>query len=207
MPEPMLARPGPVPAGNAWAFEPKLDGFRCMVDTRDGFRARSRRGWNMTALLPELAAAIPPGLLLDGELVAWDAAGRPDFHRLTRRMLHGDRRIGVCLVAFDLLAADGRSLVDAPYTLRRQRLEEQELESALCRTVAVFEDGAALYAVVCEQGLEGVVAKRLTEPYRPGLRSWVKTKNRATRRFAQELAGARRRAGLSTQLSTVYVGR
>ena len=50
----------------------------------------------------------------------------------------------------------------------------------------MFEDGEALFAAVCERGLEGVGAKRLHDPYRPGERQWVKTKNRATARFAEE---------------------
>jgi len=60
LPEPMLARSGAIPSGRGWMFEPKLDGFRCLVCTHAGtFRARSRRGWDMTPLLPELAMALP----------------------------------------------------------------------------------------------------------------------------------------------------
>src|SRR4051794_5312482 len=55
LPEPMLARAGPIPSGRGWTFEPKLDGFRCLVCTHRGFEGRSRRGWNMTPLLPEFA--------------------------------------------------------------------------------------------------------------------------------------------------------
>jgi ATP-dependent DNA ligase len=60
LPEPMLARAGRIPTGRGSRFEPKLDGFRCMFCTHAGFRARSRRGWDMTPLLPELADALPP---------------------------------------------------------------------------------------------------------------------------------------------------
>jgi hypothetical protein len=71
LPEPMLARSGSIPAGRGWLFEPKLDGYRLLACTHaDRFRARSGRGWNMTALLPELAATLPANLQLDGELVA-----------------------------------------------------------------------------------------------------------------------------------------
>jgi ATP-dependent DNA ligase len=58
------------------------------------------------------------------------------------------------------------------------------------RLVATFEDGQALFDVMCECGLEGVVAKRLRDPYRPGERTWIKTKNKSTPRFVDELAGA-----------------
>jgi bifunctional non-homologous end joining protein LigD len=92
LPEPMLARSGAIPRSRGWRFEPKLDGFRALVCTHAGFRARSRRGWNMTPLLPEFAEALPPKLQLDGELVALDGDGRPDFHRLGERMLHGRTR-------------------------------------------------------------------------------------------------------------------
>src|SRR5438046_2856299 len=90
LPEPMLARSGPIPTGSGWLFEPKLDGFRCIVCTHGGrFRARSRRGWNMSDLLPEFATALPRDVQLDGELVALDHTGTPDFHLLDSRMLHG----------------------------------------------------------------------------------------------------------------------
>src|SRR5829696_786940 len=103
----MLARAGGIPRGRGWTFEPKLDGFRCLVCTHAGFRARSRRGWNMTPLLPELAAALPADVQLDGELVALDADGRPDFHRLADRMLHGRVGIAVTLFVFDVLSVEG----------------------------------------------------------------------------------------------------
>ena len=61
----MLSRAGPIPHGRGWTFEPKLGGFRCLVCTHDGFRARSRRGWEMTPLLPELVRALPAGVQLD----------------------------------------------------------------------------------------------------------------------------------------------
>jgi ATP-dependent DNA ligase len=68
----MLARSAAAPpSGDGWSFEPKLDGYRCMVDTHNGFRARSRRGWAMAELVPELGA-LPAGLMIDGELVSFD---------------------------------------------------------------------------------------------------------------------------------------
>jgi bifunctional non-homologous end joining protein LigD len=66
----MLSRAGPLPAGQGWSFELKWDGFRAIVSTEDGLAVRSRRGWNMTSVLPDLRA-LPAGLVLDGELVAW----------------------------------------------------------------------------------------------------------------------------------------
>lgn len=63
-------RQGLCPSGPGWSYELKWDGFRAIVSTEDGLRVRSRRGWNMTPVLPELRS-LPTGLVLDGELVAW----------------------------------------------------------------------------------------------------------------------------------------
>jgi bifunctional non-homologous end joining protein LigD len=197
LPEPMLARSGRIPTGAGWLFEPKLDGFRCLTCTHGGrFRARSRRGWDMTALLPELAEALPADVQLDGELVALDGEGLPDFHRLGSRMLQRAVGVSVTYFVFDVLAVEGLSTTARPYSARRALLEDLDIEREHVRLVATFEDGDALFGAVCERGLEGVVAKRLRDPYRPGERGWVKTKNRATRRFAEELAHVRRRIEL-----------
>src|SRR5437868_6700229 len=107
LPDPMLARSGPLPTGRGWLFEPKLDGFRCLVCTHAGrFRARSRRGWNMTELLPELAEGLPVDVQLDGELVALGAGGLPDFHRVASRLLHGRTGIALTCFVFDVLAVE-----------------------------------------------------------------------------------------------------
>jgi bifunctional non-homologous end joining protein LigD len=166
LPEPMLARRGEIPKSSGWVFEPKLDGFRRLICTHaGGFRARSRRGWDMTGLLPGLGSSLPPDVQLDGELVAWDDQGRPDFHRLSRRMLHGDMSIPVSYLVFDLLACEGLATTSLPYSKRREVLEELRLDRRpSVQLVAAFDDGEALFRVVCEQGLEGVVAKRERDP-------------------------------------------
>jgi bifunctional non-homologous end joining protein LigD len=169
-----------------------MDGYRCLVCTHDRFLARSRRGWNMSALLPELEDALPANVQLDGELVAFDADGKPDFHRLSERMLYGRTGISVTYKAFDVLAFDGESTLREPYRARRQLLEALRFDGVHARVLPVFSDGEALFAAVCEWGLEGVVAKRDRDAYRPGDRLWVKTKNRAAPRFADELAGVGR---------------
>jgi bifunctional non-homologous end joining protein LigD len=131
------------------------------------FRARSRRGWNMSSLLPELAATLPANLQLDGEIVALDAEGVPDFHCLGSRLLHGRAGIALTFFVFDVLAIEGLSMAVHPYQERRELLETLEVEGPHTRLVATFEDGDALFRVVCDRGLEGVVAKRLRDPYRP----------------------------------------
>jgi bifunctional non-homologous end joining protein LigD len=143
-------------------------------------------------LLPELGATMPANLQLDGEIVALNAEGLPDFHRLGTRMLHGRMGVRVTYFVFDVLAVEGLPTTVLPYSERRALLEELDIEGPYVRLVATFEDGQALFDAVCTRGLEGVVAKREREPYRPGERIWVKVKNRETRRFAEELEGVRR---------------
>ncbi len=91
---------------------------------------------------------------------------------------------------FDVLGVEGLATTMLPYSERRAILEELDVENQRVRLVATFEDGEALFAAVCARGLEGVVAKRDRDPYRSADRGWVKTKNRATSRFAEERARA-----------------
>jgi bifunctional non-homologous end joining protein LigD len=79
-----------------------------------------------------------------------------------------------------------------PYRERRQLLDRLSLGSGPWFVAETFEDGEALFAAICEQGLEGVVAKRRSQPYRPGERAWVKTKNREYWRYGKELESLRR---------------
>jgi bifunctional non-homologous end joining protein LigD len=191
---PMLARLGDLPREDGrWAYEVKWDGVRALVWVEGGqVRLESRNGRDITAQYPELSAlgrrlgARPA--LLDGEIVALDAEGRPDFGRLQGRMHLASeaavrRRVRdtpVTLMVFDLLHLDGRSLLDEPWTERRAALEALELEGERWRTPpARREDGAGLLAATKAQQLEGIVAKRADCPYEPGRRtgSWIKIKN------------------------------
>ena len=147
----------------------------------------------MSMLLPELGATLPANVqALDGEIVALDAEGLPDFHRLGARMLHGQTGIRVAYFVFDVLAVEGLPTTTLPYRERRALLDELDVEGPYVRLVANFEDGQALFDAVRARGLEGVVAKRERQPYRAGERSWVKVKNPETRRFAEERAGVQR---------------
>jgi hypothetical protein len=113
----MLARSAPLSVGSGWVYELKWDGFRAIVSTEDGLRVRSRRGWNMTPVLPELRR-LPSGLMLDGELVAWK--GRvPWFPNVCRRVLNHDFSI-LTFVVFDLLRIDGTDLTDRAFSERRE---------------------------------------------------------------------------------------
>ena len=94
-----------------------------------------------------------------------------------------------------LLALDAAPTLRLPYLERHALLEEIVLDAppSLVGVIASFEHGAALWDVIVGHGMEGVVAKRARQLYRPGSRLWVKTKNRATARFQEEFAGALRR--------------
>ena len=146
---------------------------------------RSRRGWDMTPLVPELAS-MPLFATLDGELCAFGPDGSPDFPLVCERMLM--RRPGITLtyLVFELLSLDGRDLTGAPYSERRAQLEALNLNGVYWQTPETFEDGAALFDAVCAHELEGVVAKRRSGRYRPGERGWVKTKNRSYWRYEME---------------------
>lgn len=189
----MLAKPGPIPAGDGYGFELKWDGFRALVSTVEGLRIRSRRGWNMAPLLPELGE-LPDGVVLDGELVAF-VNGAPYFPHVCERLLYREDSIPICFVAFDLLRLDGESLLDHPFVARRRLLEHvaRAADNRVWRISDLFDDGALLFAAVCAHGLEGIVAKKLTERYRPGERRWIKTKNRDYWRRDQEVEAAHSR--------------
>jgi len=158
----MLARAEhKLPAGD-YAYEVKWDGFRAIVSTEDGFRVRSRRGWNMAPLIPELARDDVHGIF-DGELVAFQD-GLPHFPLVTARMLHKKRNVPVAYAVFDVLALDGEPTTSLPYSERRELLESLGVDG-FWFLPPVFEDGPAMFASVCEQGLEGVVAKRRDSVY------------------------------------------
>jgi bifunctional non-homologous end joining protein LigD len=174
---PMLATSGPVPSGAGWAFEIKFDGVRAIGYARSGgLRLFSRNDRDVSRSYPEVAAL--------------DVRGRPDFGLLQQRM-HVMAPSAALLAAvpaayvvFDLLRHGGQDLLDAPYVERRARLAALGLDGPGMTVPANFVDtpGELVMAGVRQQGLEGVVAKRLTARYEPGRRSraWIKTPIRHT---------------------------
>ena len=185
---PMLAQSGPLPELGNWAFEVKWDGFRALVSTAEGLGIRSRRGRDLTEIVPELDE-LPGGLVLDGELVAFDDDGLPSFAWACDRLVHGDPSVPLTFVVFDLLQEDRESLLHLPYRERRARVEALELRGSCWQTSERFEDGATLFRTVCDRGLEGVVAKPAGSSYRPGYRGWLTVENPRYRRAAtRELA-------------------
>ena len=144
----------------------------------------------MTALLPELGD-LPPEATFDGEIVAF-AEGVPHFPLVCDRLLHRDSSVPLTFVIFDVLALDGEATTHLPYRERRQLLERLKLGQGPWFVAETFDDGQALFSAVCDQGLEGVVAKRRSQSYRPGERAWVKTKNKAYWRYGEELESLQR---------------
>ena len=119
-----MARPGPLPAGD-YSFE--LSGTVSVPWSRATATsgALARRGWDMTALLPELAD-LPADGVFDGELVAF-ADGVPYFPLVCERLLHGHRDVALTFVVFDVLELDGEVVMDRPFAHRRRLLDELEL--------------------------------------------------------------------------------
>jgi bifunctional non-homologous end joining protein LigD len=194
--EPMLAKQTDrLPRDGEWAFEIKWDGVRAMARSDErGLRISSRRGEDATRRYPELApiaeALSGRELLLDGEIVALDELGRPSFQDLQRRMglskpetiVRRMEEIPATYVAFDLLWLDGEPVHQLPYEERRELLTGLAFEGPAWRAPSAhFGEGQPFYDAIRAQGLEGVVAKRLGRPYRPGRRTdeWLKLRNRA----------------------------
>jgi bifunctional non-homologous end joining protein LigD len=182
-----------------YGFEYKWDGVRalCYWDGRR-LRFESRNRLEITHRYPELhvlgeALGSRPAVL-DGEIVALDEAGRPSFPLLQNRMHVNSRRdierltheIPVRYLVFDLLHLDGRSVMDRSYVHRRDMLEQLTLIGPSWEVPpSHVGDGPAMLAAAREQGLEGVMAKRLTSLYHPGRRSpeWLKIKVIARQEF------------------------
>jgi bifunctional non-homologous end joining protein LigD len=180
----MLARSGPLPTSGDYAYELKWDGFRAIISTEGPLRVRSRRGWDMTEHLGFLAE-LPVRVVLDGELVALDEEGKPDFPALCDCVLMRHRSTPLTFMV-DVLSVDGEPVVSQPYSERRRILESLGLNAPQWRTPEAFDDGEALWTAVCEHELEGVVAKRRSGRYVPGGRGWVKVKNRDYWRWEME---------------------
>ena len=185
----MLARAARLPTSGDFAYEVKWDGFRAVVSTEGTLRVRSRRGWDMTERV-QFLAELPTRGIFDGELVAFDDTGKPDFPQLCECVLMGRASTPLTFIIFDVLSVEGRSVMDVPYARRRGILEQLGLNGRHWRTPEAFDDGHALWEAVCEHELEGVVAKRRSGRYVPGDRGWIKTKNRAYWRFEMEREGA-----------------
>jgi bifunctional non-homologous end joining protein LigD len=189
---PMLAATGDLPTDDVrWSFELKWDGMRALA-AGDGQPATltlwTRNQREVAEGYPELAplgaVLAAHGAVVDGEIVALDEHGRPDFSRLQRRLHATGTRVGAAAAAvpvvylvFDLLELHHAPLVDEPYYVRRRLLEDLAgeghgpLTSPAWAVPPAFERGQEALSVARQRELEGVVAKRLDSRYTPGRRS------------------------------------
>ncbi len=175
---PMLATRWTEPFSDPeWAFEVKWDGVRAVLSW-DGRSTvvRSRTGRLIGPTYPELhdPAGLPP-CILDGEIVTFDEAGRPSFGHLQQRMnlRRGEGSVDetpVTFMVFDLLFLEA-PLIDQPWDVRAARLTGLELPPSFLAPEPVVGEGRALWDVVGERKLEGMVGKRRASPYQPGIRS------------------------------------
>jgi bifunctional non-homologous end joining protein LigD len=180
-----------VPAGEAWLHEVKFDGYRVQVHKhgRDVV-TYSRNGHGFTerfAIIAQLLRELPAKTaVLDGEIVANNPAGAPDFRKLHRRSAEaGDLHLWV----FDVLALNGKDVRAQPLLKRKDRLEGllARFDCPTVRVSEVFEDGIKLLGAAERHELEGVVSKRRDAPYRSGeCRDWVKVKTAAWREANRE---------------------
>ncbi len=190
---PMLAQPGEPFDSPEHLFEVKWDGTRALLFVEsDGYRLVNRRQRELTERYPEFEsfAELPPGTVLDGEVIVL-RNGKPDFEcllsreqaRSPLRWQAGALEYPATFVVFDQLYDRFRPLLREPLTARRKTLEEVVKLGGDVRLVfsdGVVGDGVKFFDAVCQKGLEGMVAKRLTSTYTPGQRSdaWVKVKPR-----------------------------
>jgi len=206
--EPMHAEQGEAAFNHPdWTWEPKLDGYRVLAFIgEDGVKLRSRRGLELAGEFPKLAAELGKqaagGMILDGEIVAFDAAGQPSFHAMQNRSPNDP----AAFYCFDLLHFAGIDLRKSPYRDRRRYLAQCLLPSPLVRLVHAQEDGLALQTAALASGFEGVIGKKKDSRYEAGKRSgsWLKVKPTKSADFV--VGGYTRGKGSRAPLGALLVG-
>jgi bifunctional non-homologous end joining protein LigD len=187
--EPQLATlVSAVPEGSSWLHELKFDGYRilCRIDNgRVSLLTRHAQDWTARfGVLADAAKRLPARqAILDGELVAFADDGSHDFQLLQNALTLG-RPARLVYYAFDLLHLDGRTLRDRPLLERKKSLQHLLSSSAKTPDPGVIRysehsvaHGEELFAKACKAGLEGIISKRVDEPYRSGRsRAWLKIK-------------------------------
>src|SRR5215475_9113846 len=177
--EPLLpTRTAHPPLGPSWIHEIKYDGFRLMA-RREGGRVRllTRRGYDWTQRFRLIADAVADlrcqSCLIDGEAVACDDQGIPDF----KLLIHKRRYVSAQLYAFDLLELDGEDLRGEPIEVRKRALTRLlvRLRAGLLIGQPIDAPADVAFKHICKLGLEGIVSKRLGSKYESGRSSiWLK---------------------------------
>ncbi|HYV86740.1 MAG TPA: non-homologous end-joining DNA ligase [Patescibacteria group bacterium] len=218
--EPMLAEIGDAAFNRSdWMWEPKLDGYRVLgfLDGQE-VRLRSRRGLELAPTFPglveELRKQAAGSMILDGEIVAFDADGRPSFNTLQNRakmktpaeLKAAEQTVPVVLYCFDLLHFAGVDLRQAPYHERRRYLAQCLLPTPRVQLVHASQDGLALNDAALRSGFEGVIGKRKDSRYEAGRRSgaWVKVKPSRSAEFV--VGGYTKGKGARASLGAILVG-
>mgnify|MGYP000985956832 CR=1 FL=1 len=211
----MLATRGEhVPRGADWVHEVKWDGIRALVETSaTQVRVWTRSGRDISVAFPELAAMKGRSLVLDGEIVSL-RDGVPTLMALADRIHVTDSRKAATLAAsnpavfliFDVLSVDGEPLLAAPWQQRRDVLESLELGDVAWQVPSTYDDGEVLLDAARAQGLEGIVSKKRSSIYRPGVRSgdWLKFPIRPTGSFV--VGGYRFETDSQTRMGAILVG-
>ena len=181
-------RPNP-PSGPEWLHEIKFDGFRIQLHkVGSEVRLFSRNGKDFTDRFPgirDAVAALPAGgAIIDGEVVACDEDGKPDFYSLIRH-----RVAGVCVWCFDLVGLGGDDLRLRPLEERKQRLGAllSIADNDRLKLSESFDDGEKLLEAAARMKLEGIVSKKRSAPYVAGAHcGWIKCKTRQWREANRE---------------------
>ena len=171
-----------VPPGDNWLFEYKYDGYRLLIATGTGAATawtRNAKDWSdKFRALVKAAAKLPPGCLIDGEAVALDDEGRPNF-QLLQSTLKDQRGANLAFFAFDLLVDRGEDITRLPNIERKDRLKSLlgGVQPPFLFGDHVIGRGEEIFREVCKQGGEGIIAKRADAPYRgERSRNWLKIK-------------------------------
>lgn len=201
------------PRGEGWVYEIKADGFRAQLHLDDGdVKVYSRTGYDWTEQFSSIAAAAhrlkANSAIIDGEAVVYGSAGLPDFQQL-RRELGPKRSERVRYHAFDLLYLDGYDLRGVAYEDRKRLLQAllKHAPKTFIYVESLEADGDRIFHKGCELGLEGLIAKRLGQPYRSGRQeTWVKLKCKKSETlpivaFVEKLGAHPRK------IASLYVGR
>ena len=213
--QPMLATLAEeAPKGDDWIFEIKWDGYRIVSTVAGGEpELRTRKDQDYTQrfenVAKELAKALKtPDCVVDGEVCALDEEGRPSFSA----MQQGKRGTPIVYYVFDLFEVEGEPIIELPLEERRKRLERLlDKRNKTVRLSESFDDGNALLSAAEQQGLEGIMAKRLGSRYLPGRRTrdWLKIKGHGRQEFviAGYTRGQGRRSGtLGSLVLGMYEG-
>lgn len=214
----MLATKGDVvPTGAEWSHEVKWDGVRMLAEVVDGAataRLTTRNGNDATIAWPDVHVAPMGGrdLLVDGEIIGINADGVPDFAVIQERMhvrsatsaARLAKIVPATFMVFDVMRLDGHDLTGLPLAERRAILEGLDLGG--WQVPPTYDDGVMLREATLAQGLEGIVSKRLSSRYEPGVRSrhWLKFPHR--HRFSFVVGGWRPQEGTKDRLASLLVG-